>query len=106
MKKIKRHNKLVRDNILDILKDKGINCKFHVANNNEYENELYLKLQEELEEFILKPCTEELVDMLEVLDAIRKFHNINLDELKIVKKEKKIERGGFNDRIILETTKE
>jgi len=106
MKKIKEHNKLVRDNIPDILKNKGIEVNSHIADNNEYENELYLKLQEELEEFILKPSSEELADMLEVIDAIRIFHNISLDELKKQKINKKKERGGFKKKIILDTTEE
>lgn len=106
MKELKEHYKLVRDNIPDILKEKGIKCNFHIATTDEFEKELYNKLIEELNEFIEEPCTEELADMLEVIDSIRKFHNFNLDELKTVKKIKKIERGGFSDRIILDTTSE
>lgn len=106
MKELKKHYKLVRDNIPDILKEKKINCNFHIATIDEFEKELYNKLIEELNEFIEKPCVEELADMLEVLDSMRKFHNINLDELKTVKSVKKIERGGFSDRIILDTTSE
>lgn len=106
MKEVKEHNKLVRDNIPDYLKDKGINCNFHIATADEFEAELYKKLIEELEEFKENPCVEELADMLEVLDSMRRFHKINLDELKTVKKVKKIERGGFSDRIILDTTSE
>lgn len=106
MKEEKEHYKLVRNDIPDILKDKGINCNFHIATTDEFETELYRKLIEELEEFKEKPCVEELADMLEVLDAIRKFHNFNLDELKTVKSVKKKERGGFSDRIILNTTSE
>lgn len=106
MKEIKKHQKLVRDKIPDILKEKGIECDSHIADNNEYENELYLKLQEELEEFILEPSTEELADMLEVLDAIRNFHNISLDDLKSVKLNKYKERGAFRKKVILDSTKE
>lgn len=106
MKELKIHNKLVRDKIPEILKEKGIEYNSHVANNNEYENELYLKLQEELEEFILEPSAEELADMLEVLDAIRSFHKITLDELKTAKLNKYKERGAFKNKIILDSTKE
>jgi predicted house-cleaning noncanonical NTP pyrophosphatase (MazG superfamily) len=106
MKEYKKHNKLVRDNVPDILKNKGIDYEFHIADDNEYESELYLKLQEELEEFILKPSIEKLADILEVIDAIRMFHNISLEELKKIKINKKKERGGFKNKIILDTTEE
>ena len=98
------HYKLVRDRIPEILKEKGIEFYSHIANKEEYEQELYEKLREELQEFEDEPCVEELADMLEVLDAIRSFHNINLDELKTVKTKKSRERGGFKNRIILDTT--
>lgn len=41
MKKHKEYYKLVRDKIPDILKEKGIECEFHIADDNEYEDELY-----------------------------------------------------------------
>ena len=106
MKELKEHYKLVRNNIPDILKNKGINCNFHIAGADEFEKELYKKLIEELEEFKENPCVEELADMLEVLDSMRRFHKINLNELKTNKSVKKEERGGFSDRIILDTTSE
>lgn len=106
MKEQKEYYKLVRDKIPEILKEKGIIFHSHIADDNEYESELYLKLQEELEEFILKPSTEELADMLEVIDAIRMFHDISIDDLKKVKIKKKKERGGFKNKIILDTTEE
>jgi len=103
---MKEHYKLVRDNIPKILNEKGIKYNSHIADNKEYEDELYLKLQEELEEFITKPSVEELADMLEVIDAIRVFHDISLDDLKKIKINKKKERGGFKNKIILDTTDE
>lgn len=42
--------------------------------------------------------------MLEVLDAIRGYYNFSLDELKSVKLNKNKERGGFKNKIILDTT--
>lgn len=104
MNELKEHYKLVRDRIPDILKEKGIKYYSHIANKEEFEEKLYKKLREELDEFMDEPSVEELADMLEVIDAIRTFHNINLDELKTVKSRKKRERGSFIDRIVLDTT--
>lgn len=106
MKEEKEHYKLVRDNILNILKNKGITYHSHIADDKEYKDCLYKKLIEELNEFIEEPCTEELADMLEVIDAIRSFHNISINELRTVKINKKNERGGFKNKIILDTTNE
>lgn len=102
---MKEFNKLVRDHIPAIIEKKGEKCEYHIANNEEYEEKLYEKLQEELLEFVGKPSVEELADMLEVLDAIRIFHDFDINELKSMKIKKRKQRGGFNGRIVLESTK-
>lgn len=102
---MKKINKLVRDHIPTIIKKNGDKCKYYIAKSEEYEEKLYEKLQEELLEFVGKPSVDELADMLEVLDAIRVFHNFNIEELKQIKNKKRREYGGFNSRIILESTK-
>jgi predicted house-cleaning noncanonical NTP pyrophosphatase (MazG superfamily) len=97
------YNKLVRDKILKIIKKSGSGYKYHIAKDNtEYLTKLYEKLQEEITEFKEKPSTEEFADILEVLEAIGKFHNFHLDHIKEVKSKKKLERGSFDNRIILE----
>jgi predicted house-cleaning noncanonical NTP pyrophosphatase (MazG superfamily) len=103
---MKTYNKLVRNKIPIIINnDKGNGaCKFHVADQKEFEEKLYEKLGEELSEFVVKPSAEEIADMLEVIEAIAKLHNIGIEEIKKIKIEKKKSRGGFNERIILEST--
>lgn len=103
---MKTHNKLVRDKIPTIIKENSDKCRFHVAAQEEFEEKLYEKLQEELVEFIGKPSAEEIADMLEVIETIAKLHNIGLDEIRTQKIRKRKDRGGFNERIILEWTKE
>ena len=99
------YNKLVRDKILKIIKKSGTGCKYHLAKDDiEYLNKLHEKLQEEILEFKEKPSVDEFADVLEVLESIAKFHGFHLDEIKDVKKDKKLKRGGFDNRIILETT--
>lgn len=96
------YNKLVRDKIPEILDQKGVSYEKRVASPEEYKIELIKKLEEELKEFIgatpsKKP--EELADILEVIEALKKLPEYaNLEEIRQKKLE---ERGGFGDRIIL-----
>ena len=77
-----KHNKLVRDNIPDIIIASGTMIKTHKASNSEYLEHLYLKLIEELMEFRSNPCEEEIVDIYEVLQALEIHHNLDDDEIK------------------------
>ncbi len=99
---MKIYNKLVRDRIPEIIVKSGRSHVTHIANDAEYKRMLHTKLQEEVEEFIESPCLEELADIYEVLDSIKALHSFDNTELKEVKEAKKIERGGFSERIILE----
>lgn len=101
---MKQYNKLVRDNILDILKEKGIKFKWHTATKKEYSDRLYNKFIEEFEEFKTKPSVEEFADMMEVLEYIGKYYKFDLQDIKLKKKMKKLIRGGFDKKIILEET--
>ena len=67
---------------------------------------LHVKLLEEANEFIQEPSAEELADILEVVDALRKHHNIPLDKIKHQKLMKRVNRGGFDKKIILEVTED
>jgi predicted house-cleaning noncanonical NTP pyrophosphatase (MazG superfamily) len=101
--------KLVRDKIPEIMKAKNQDPVTKIADNDEeYLCLLKEKLIEEVSEFI-EACTstattdpeEELADIFEVVDAICKFKNYNLDSIQNKKAEKFLKKGGFNDRIIL-----
>jgi predicted house-cleaning noncanonical NTP pyrophosphatase (MazG superfamily) len=97
------YNKLVRDKILKIIKKSGKEYKYHIAKDDtEYLEKLYEKFQEEITEFKENPSIEEFADILEVMEAIAKFYNYHLKYIKEIKAKKKLERGGFNNRIILE----
>jgi predicted house-cleaning noncanonical NTP pyrophosphatase (MazG superfamily) len=97
------YNKLVRDKILKIIKKSGSGYKYHIAKDDaEYLVKLYEKLEEEIKEFKEKPSIDEFADILEVLEALGKFHDFHLDKIKEIKAIKKYNRGGFDNRIILE----
>jgi len=97
-----KYNKLVRDKIPEIIKSKGGVAITHIANDAEYWQKLKEKLQEEVGEFIEAENIEEMADILEVIDAIFNYKKFDEQELKRVKEKKVNERGGFDDKIILE----
>lgn len=101
---MKVYNKLVRDRIPEILKKDKVKFKSHVADKKEYLDKLYEKLTEEINEFKEKPSVDEFADIMEVLENIAKEHDFQLDDIKLAKKTKKMNRGGFNKKIILDFT--
>jgi len=97
-----KYNKLVRDNIPDIIRAKGGTPQTHIANEKEYWEKLKEKLEEEVKEFLESESTEELADIVEVFNAIYTHKGISFEEIKKIKEKKKEERGGFEKRIILD----
>lgn len=96
--------KLVRDKIPEIIRSHGKTPVTHVASDEEYWQKLKEKLQEEVNEFFEDSNEEELADILEVLDAIRGFKNIDKKKLETLRNKKAAERGGFKGKIILDGT--
>ena len=97
------YNKLVRDKVPEYLDSKGILYEKKIASPEEYKEELFKKLTEEIKEFLEGKNIEELADVLEVIEAIKKlpeFQNVEED-----KKEKLEEKGGFDNKIILKGKK-
>lgn len=97
-----KYNKLVRDKIPEIIRQKCGVPIVHIADEKEYWEKLKEKLLEEFEEFKKDENAEELADMLEVLDAVADFKNFNMEEVRRIKEKKAEERGKFKNRIILE----
>lgn len=97
-----KYDKLIRDKIHQILKEKGIPFITHIATEIEYEQKLKAKLQEEVDEFLEDINKEELADILEVIYALCDFYKFDKDELEKIRKEKAEKRGAFKDKIILD----
>ena len=100
-----KYNKLVRDKIPEIIKNKGIVPITHIASDDEYWTKLKEKLQKEVDEFMKDDNAEELADILEVINAICGYKKINKNKLEKLRKKKSKERGGFKYKIILDETK-
>ena len=97
-----KYDKLIRDKILEVIRAKGVEPKFRIASDDEYWGKLKEKLQEEVSEFLESGEVEEIADILEVIDAICEYKDINMNELTALKKNKSDQRGAFKKRIILE----
>ena len=95
--------KLVRDKIPEIIKNSNKVPKTYIANNEEYWKELKAKLLEEVNEFLEDNNSEELADIQEVLYAIYDFKGFSKEEIESIRSKKKNERGGFKNKIILES---
>ncbi|MFA4871921.1 MAG: nucleoside triphosphate pyrophosphohydrolase [Patescibacteria group bacterium] len=97
-----QYNKLVRDKIPEIIKSRGEECVTHIADDQEYWLKLKEKLVEEAQEFIKEDNANELADILEVINAIVEYRQIDKSLLEETRFKKEQERGGFKNRIILE----
>ena len=97
------HNKLVRDRIPEIIKGSGKTCVTRLLPQEEYLAALDAKLTEELAEYQADKSMEELADLLEVMMAVAAARGHDFAEVEAIRRRKAEERGGFSDRIWLES---
>ena len=99
------YNKLVRDNIPNIIKEKGEEPITKVLDDETYKKELEKKLYEEYEEVLEasgEERVEELADMLEIIKALARLENKTLDDVIECANIKAEKRGAFEKKIFLE----
>jgi predicted house-cleaning noncanonical NTP pyrophosphatase (MazG superfamily) len=98
-------NKLVRDKIPDIIKANNETPHYRIIeNDDEYLQALFQKDTEEGAELAQDLSLEELADKLEVLYAIAKTRGYTPEQIEQTRLEKFAKRGGFEDRVFLEST--
>ena len=100
-----KHDKLVRDKIVQIIEKSGKQCSHHIADDEEYERRLEEKLFEEVREFFDCPNEEEMADINEVLDAVMRHYGIDPYEVETARQAKLFGRGSFEGRVVLEEVK-
>lgn len=100
------HRKLVRDKIPQIIRQSGRTCQIRTLSTAEYITALDAKLQEELNEFLADGSTEELADLLEVMMAAAEARGHTFAEVEAIRQDKAEKRGGFRERIWLESVTE
>lgn len=98
---IKIYDKLVRDNIPEIIEKSGKACVAETLPEDQYIKMLDAKLNEELTEYQESKSLEELADLLEVMRAAVQARDWTWAELEQVRQEKAAERGGFEKKILL-----
>ena len=96
------YNKLVRDNIPEIIKKKGDEPVYRTLNERDHFDFLNEKLKEDMNEYLADNNAEELADIIEVIYAILSFKGITLGEFEKLRINKLNERGAFNKKIFLE----
>ena len=96
-------NKLWRDKANEIMEQNhGSIIHWHRLNDNEFNEQLRLKLLEEADEVKLAQSKADLIgelaDVLEVIETLCILHQISKDEISTAQKAKIEQRGGFSER--------
>lgn len=93
--------KLVRDRIPDIIQEDGQEPLTEQVPDADVMQHLADKLVEEAEEFRESKDVEELADLVEIVDRCLREEDTTWRQLQQLRNEKKQERGGFEENIVL-----
>jgi len=97
--------KLVRDNIPEIIKNKWEDCNYYIASEKKYIKSLLDKIVEEAKEVKESSCDAELklelADLFEVIETLLDKKDISFEEIRKIQLSKKNLKWGFDKKIIL-----
>jgi predicted house-cleaning noncanonical NTP pyrophosphatase (MazG superfamily) len=101
--------KLWRDKMVDIVEQReGSKIYWRQLNDQEFNQNIRIKLLEEAEEVVNAQSRNELIgelaDLYEVIDSLTAVNNINIKEIVTEQMRKRDERGGFTGRKFVEKT--
>ena len=102
---MKEYQKLIRDRIPEIIDSTGRSAVIRTLSDEEYPIYLEAKLDEEVGEYHRDKTAEELADILEVVYALAANLGVSRDELMEIYQKKHDDRGGFEKRIFLISSK-
>ncbi len=102
------YDKLIRDNIPEILVQKNIQAEIRTLTDDEFVNYVKKKIVEEAQEIqeaqsheeILKECA----DVVEVLECLMNIHNLSWDDINQARSEKNGSKGAFTKKLLLINT--
>ncbi|WP_332645560.1 nucleoside triphosphate pyrophosphohydrolase [Lysinibacillus sp. 54212] len=98
-------NKLVRDKIPSIVTKEGGSYSLKLLSPLEHQHEITNKMYEELDEYndaeTKEAAIEELADMVELIYAALKLHDVSAEEFEAIRLEKRKLKGGFEKGIFL-----
>jgi len=100
----KEYHKLVRDRIPEILLEAGLDFEIVTLSETDYRQALRQKIIEEAQEVAESDAEHlltELADLSEAIEALIKTYGISSKAVKKKQTERRIERGGFKQRIQL-----
>jgi len=99
------YNKLCRDKIPQIIKDKGFDCDVRVIEHDEYKREIIRKVAEEASGVVNQTDPErlhkELADLYITLDAVKKEFGLTDEIMEKSIEESLTKKGAYNDRLYL-----
>lgn len=106
LEKENEYPKLVRDKIPEIVEGRtGKKVKTRIMGDEEYRRYLLKKVEEEAHELAnaedKEHITEELADIMELIDTILETHGLTLEEVRKFQKSKAEVRGGFKGKILM-----
>lgn len=99
-------NKLVRDNVIKIKEQEGYKCEYKILSNEEYLTNLkynlhnmsiILKNTEDINE-----SREILAEIYEIILALFKNTELNIDKVAEVQIKKALEKGRYDQKIFLQ----
>jgi predicted house-cleaning noncanonical NTP pyrophosphatase (MazG superfamily) len=93
--------KLVRDKVPDLIREKGEIPNIRIAGPDELDVLLREKIVEEAKEFLFSGDTEELVDIQEAIDALLELRKADPALIEIIRHSKLLARGGFTQGYVL-----
>ena len=100
------YNKLVRDNIPEMIENEGKKFKTRILKDAEYELELRKKLIEEAKELYEAESIErkiyELADIYEIIEYVLLVNNIDKRSVDMYRVKKNMKNGSFDEKIFLE----
>lgn len=100
-----QQNKLWRDKMVAHVEQMGSVVHCHCLDDAAYDQQLRLKLLEEADEVARATNQKELIaelgDVLEAIDALCVLHGLAKEDVLAVQAAKRVERGGFYDRLFV-----
>lgn len=96
-------NKLVRDEIVNIMQKSGMIVQSTILSDSDYSEALKMKLIEEANEVLHvdnpADLQAEIADVLEVIDHIIEYNGFQLEDIQKIRLAKQIKNGKFQKRL-------
>lgn len=101
-----KYNKLIRDNIPEIIEKSGKKYDIETLNDVDYLSYLNKKISEEVNEYLESGEIEELTDIEEIIRAILDVKNVTYEEFEKIRLNKVEKNGAFKRKLLLKATYE